>query len=73
MFHTLPPQFRVDALHDANVTDAIAMQLCGHADDAAHWGYGKGASLGRLKEEIEKVQYPVSIPGGDWWVHPNHL
>lgn len=65
VFHSFRHNF-VDALHDANVTDAIAMQLCGHADDAAHWGYGKGASLGRLKEEIEKVQYAVSIPGDDW-------
>lgn len=65
VFHSFRHNF-VDALHDANVTDAIAMQLCGHSDDAAHWGYGKGASIARLKEEIEKVGYPVSIPGADW-------
>jgi len=56
VFHSFRHNF-VDALHDANVTDAIAMQLCGHAEDAAHWGYGKGASMSRLKEEIEKVKY----------------
>lgn len=56
VFHSFRHNF-VDALHDANVTDAIAMQLCGHADDAAHWSYGKGASMSRLKEEIEKVEY----------------
>ncbi|WP_434290981.1 site-specific integrase [Celeribacter sp. SCSIO 80788] len=56
VFHSFRHNF-VDALHDANVTDAIAMQLCGHSDDAAHWGYGKGASIARLKEEIEKVRY----------------
>jgi len=56
VFHSFRHNF-VDALHDANVTDAIAMQLCGHAEDAAHWGYGKGASMSRLKEEIEKVEY----------------
>lgn len=65
VFHSFRHNF-VDALHDANVTDAIAMQLCGHSDDAAHWGYGKGSSIARLKEEIEKVGYPVSIPGVDW-------
>ncbi|MBO9464131.1 site-specific integrase [Tropicibacter sp. R15_0] len=65
VFHSFRHNF-VDALHDANVTDAIAMQLCGHSDDAAHWGYGKRASIARLKEEIEKVCYPVSIPGADW-------
>ena len=56
VFHSFRHNF-VDALHDANVTDAIAMQLCGHSDDAAHWGYGKGSSIARLKEEIEKVRY----------------
>ena len=56
VFHSFRHNF-VDALHDANVTDAIAMQLCGHAEDAGHWGYGKGASMSRLKEEIEKVKY----------------
>lgn len=65
VFHSFRQNF-VDALHDANVTDAIAMQLCGHSDDASHWGYGKGSSIARLKEEIEKVGYPVSIPGADW-------
>jgi len=56
VFHSFRHNF-VDALHDANVTDAISMQLCGHTDDAAHWSYGKGPSMARLKEEIEKVTY----------------
>lgn len=69
VFHSFRHNF-VDALHDANVTDAIAMQLCGHADDAAHWGYGKGASMSRLKEEIEKVKYSgldLSHATGSGW------
>lgn len=57
VFHSFRHNF-VDALHEANVTDAIAMQLCGHTSDDAHWGYGKGASISRLKEEIEKIAYP---------------
>lgn len=65
VFHSFRHNF-VDALHEANVTDAIAMQLCGHADDAAHWGYGKGVSISRLKDEIEKISYPVEFPGADW-------
>jgi len=65
VFHSFRHNF-VDALHDGNVTTAISMELCGHDDDAAHWGYGKGASMSRLKEEIEKVSYPVVIPGSDW-------
>lgn len=65
VFHSFRHNF-VDALHEANVTDAVAMQLCGHSDDAAHWSYGKGVSISRLKEEIEKISYPVEIPGADW-------
>ncbi|NOR31734.1 MAG: tyrosine-type recombinase/integrase [Sulfitobacter sp.] len=69
VFHSFRHNF-VDALHEANVTDAIAMQLCGHTNDDAHWGYGKGASIARLKEEIEKVHYPglnVSHATGVSW------
>lgn len=57
VFHSFRHNF-VDALHEANVTDAIAMQICGHTSDDAHWGYGKGASISRLKDEIEKIEYP---------------
>ncbi|EBA13082.1 putative integrase/resolvase recombinase protein [Roseobacter sp. CCS2] len=71
VFHSFRHNF-VDALHEANVTDAVAMQLCGHTNDDAHWGYGKGASIARLKEEIEKVEYAglnlghATGPGWKW-------
>lgn len=56
VFHSFRHNF-IDALHEANVTDSIAMQLCGHTEDGAHWGYGKGSSMTRLKLEVEKVRY----------------
>jgi integrase len=69
VFHSFRHNF-VDALHEANVTDAIAMQLCGHTNDDAHWGYGKGASISRLSEEIEKIEYPGldlgHVTGSGW-------
>ncbi|QUJ78094.1 hypothetical protein KDD17_10285 [Sulfitobacter albidus] len=59
LFHpgTLPDQER--KIHLAQLFRFLGppLQLCGHADDAAHWGYGKGASMARLKQEIEKVEY----------------
>ncbi len=37
--------------------DNIAMQMVGHKDPKTHGGYGSGASLAVLKEEIERVSY----------------
>lgn len=65
VFHSFRHNF-IDALHEANITDAITFQISGHVGDGAHWSYGKGVSIGRLKEEIDKASFPVAIPGSDW-------
>ncbi|WP_170116163.1 site-specific integrase [Sulfitobacter mediterraneus] len=56
VFHSFRHCF-VDACRNAKMPENIAMQLVGHKDQKTHGGYGDGASLAILKEEIEGVSY----------------
>ncbi|MGR3481948.1 tyrosine-type recombinase/integrase [Salipiger marinus] len=56
VFHSFRHNF-VDACRDAKVPESIAMQIVGHKNTKTHGGYGSGASLKVLKEEIERVSY----------------
>ena len=56
VFHSFRHNF-VDACRDAKVPENIAMQIVGHKDQKTHGGYGSGASLLVLHEEIERVRY----------------
>ena len=56
VFHSFRHNF-VDACRNAKVPENIAMQIVGHKDQKTHGGYGTGASLAVLHEEIERVHY----------------
>ena len=69
VFHSFRHNF-VDACRNAKVPENIAMQLVGHKDQKTHGGYGSGASLTVLHEEIERVRYvglDLSHLNGEGW------
>lgn len=51
----------VDGLRNAKVSEAVARAIVGHADHSVHSSYGSGPSLLVLKEEIDKVIFPINI------------
>ncbi len=59
-FHSFRHTF-IDALREGNVNEGISRSLTGHSSKRTgdvHSQYGKGASIKRLKTEIDKVDYP---------------
>ncbi len=71
VFHSFRYSF-VDACRNAKVPENIAMQMVGHKDAKTHGGYGSGASLAVLKDEIERVSYiglDLSHLNGKGWEH----
>lgn len=59
-FHSFRHTF-IDALREGNVNEGISRSLTGHSSKRTgdvHSKYGKGASIKRLKTEIDKVDYP---------------
>ena len=71
VFHSFRHNF-VDACRNAKVPENIAMQLVGHKDQKTHGGYGAGASLAVLHEEIERVRYAgldLSHLNGKGWTY----
>ena len=44
-----------DRCRDADVSEQIQMQLMGHAAKGAAAGYGRGFSLQKLREALDKV------------------
>ncbi|WP_440412150.1 site-specific integrase [Neorhizobium petrolearium] len=64
VFHSFRHTF-TDALREAEVAEEVSRALVGHADKAGrrdvHMRYGSKATLKRLKQNIEKVQYPGII------------
>jgi len=64
VFHSTSHNFR-DACREAGLDEEIADKLMGHkgSSDAAGRGYGKGFSLEKLKEAMDKITYPgLEIP-----------
>jgi integrase len=59
-FHSFRHNF-LDALRAAETPEYINKALAGHADKTVHGGYGSGATLGSLKNAIDKVAYPVDL------------
>ncbi|NGO49763.1 site-specific integrase [Allomesorhizobium camelthorni] len=59
-FHSFRHNF-TDALREAEVPDSIAKSLVGHADRSVHAGYGKGASIQKLSEHLNRVEYPIKL------------
>ncbi|MDB6146423.1 MAG: hypothetical protein JWO45_87 [Spartobacteria bacterium] len=51
----------VDGLRNAKVSVAAGRAIIGHADNSVHASYGSGPSLALLKEEIDKVGFPIDI------------
>ena len=63
VFHSTRHNFR-DACREAGLDEEIADRLMGHKGNGATGrGYGKGFSLERLKEAMDKITYPgLEIP-----------
>jgi integrase len=59
-FHSFRHNF-TDALREAEVPESIAKGLVGHADRSVHAGYGKGASIQKLSEHLNRIEYPIEI------------
>lgn len=59
-FHSFRHNF-TDALREAEVPDSIAKKLVGHADRSVHAGYGKGASIQKLSEHMNRVTYAIDL------------
>lgn len=59
-FHSFRHNF-TDALREAEVPESIAKGLVGHADRSVHAGYGKGASIQKLSEHLNRIEYPVEL------------
>lgn len=59
-FHSFRHNF-TDALREAEVPESIAKGLVGHADRSVHAGYGKGASIQKLSEHLNRVEYPIRL------------
>lgn len=59
-FHSFRHNFK-DAGLNAKMPEFAMRALMGHADKSVHASYGSGPSLKVLKEEIDKVDYPVGL------------
>jgi integrase len=59
-FHSFRHNFK-DAGLNAKIPEFALRALMGHADKSVHASYGSGPSLKVLKEEIDKVGYPIDL------------
>jgi integrase len=56
-FHSMRHNFR-QALSEADVQDSVVSDLMGHADSSmTHGRYGKGASVARLRDAVERLDF----------------
>ena len=59
-FHSFRHTF-IDGLRNAKVPEAIGRAIVGHSDKSVHASYGSGPSLAVMKEEIDRVSFPVDL------------
>lgn len=59
-FHSFRHNFK-DAGLNAKMPEFVLRALMGHSDKSVHASYGSGPSLAVLKDEIDKVHYPIDL------------
>jgi len=59
VFHSFRHTF-LDAARNANIEEAKCRKIVGHSSNSPHEGYGKGADIQNLFDQIQKINFGLS-------------